>query len=94
MPDESSVIINVQISPAEEGSTDGTAMRRASIMSSLAKTGNSIGTFNVSSPNHYYYLFCPIHSIRVDGDVGAITRNHKSPSTNHFRTSMTFILYV
>ncbi|PRP85743.1 putative leucine-rich repeat receptor-like protein kinase [Planoprotostelium fungivorum] len=45
-----SVIANVQISVAEEGSTDGTAMRRAAIISSLAQTGNSIGSFSVLSP--------------------------------------------
>ncbi|PRP89670.1 putative leucine-rich repeat receptor-like protein kinase [Planoprotostelium fungivorum] len=42
-----SVIINVQISPASEGTTDGTAMRRASMISSLAQTGRTIGPFNV-----------------------------------------------
>ncbi|PRP85741.1 putative leucine-rich repeat receptor-like protein kinase [Planoprotostelium fungivorum] len=45
-----SVIANVQISPAEEGSIDGTAMRRAAIISSLAQTGNNIGAYNVLSP--------------------------------------------
>ncbi|PRP85354.1 putative leucine-rich repeat receptor-like protein kinase [Planoprotostelium fungivorum] len=45
-----SVIANVRISPAWEGTSDGTAMRRASIISSIAQTGRTIGPFNVLSP--------------------------------------------
>ncbi|PRP89561.1 putative leucine-rich repeat receptor-like protein kinase [Planoprotostelium fungivorum] len=45
-----SVIVDVKISPAKEGSTDGTAMRRAEIISQLAQPGNSIGSYAVLSP--------------------------------------------
>ncbi|PRP79419.1 putative leucine-rich repeat receptor-like protein kinase [Planoprotostelium fungivorum] len=45
-----SVITNVGISPAPNGSFEGSAMRRASMIAALAQTGSSIGSFLVLSP--------------------------------------------